>query len=432
MAPPHDRSSRRWWRWLWHGTLPSIVALALARRAETAAAEDRRKCTDREKDCGYFGCYPPGSACPPRCDQHDSPESCHAITTATGSQACVFNPQYSGGKGRCQKNVQCFDLGGSKCSRSCKRCDEFGCLPNGTDCPASCGAFDDAIACETLGGVAGGVACQWDAEGAQCAPVPLRELRRTLFPPPLLPFPALTIRDGATITPPGYPGPTGTSSTPAVANTSANPVSENGFANGAASPSPTGGLLDWRGMEGRPERLTLFVGVGVAAVGLVCVASLLYYRRAKKRRMNEALAAGLPDRDDDVRRSALSSAMPENPPRTLFHRESLISHISRAVRRLNADQPPPSPRALQQQQQAKPDPEPLEAVESPAHSSPFVEPILFRPSALNLPRKLSGSLSTIDVDAESPLARIAESNLDPEAYISDTTTSAILTSPFKS
>ncbi|KAG5457262.1 MAG: hypothetical protein BJ554DRAFT_2773, partial [Olpidium bornovanus] len=310
------------------------------------------------------------------------------------------------------------------------RCDEFGCLPNGTDCPASCGAFDDPVACETLGGVAGGVACQWEPERLRCAPVPLPELRRTLFPPPLRAFPAVIIRDGVAIFPPGYPVPNTTASTPAAADRSGNPASGDGFANGAASPSPTGGLLDWRGVEGRPERLTLFIGVGVAAVGLVCVASLLCYRRAKKKRMNEALASGLPDRDDDARRSAPSSVAPENPPRTLFHRESLLSHISRAVRRLNADQPPaPAPAQHQhphQQQRANPALGPPEAAEPPGRSS------VFQTAVLNFPRKLSGGLSTIDVDAESPLARIADNNLDPESYISDSTTSGILTSPFKS
>lgn len=283
-----------------------FVLLGVARSAEGAS------CLATDVNCGYFGCFPVGTTCPADCDTFLDPASCHAVKAADGRQACMYNPQYSLGKGLCQKAVTCFDLEGGKCSDECFRCGYFGCLPDGTDCPALCEEFGDPRRCADMGGVAGGMACQWNVTAVDCQPVPLAQLTRTLEPAPLLAHPAPLIRNGATITPSAFPNASPTSS---------------------SAPFDAPPPMTWKGASGRPNRLALYIGLAIAALGLICAAALVYHQRSKKRELNKALALGVPRQGGG--RPTLSSAMApggdENRPRTQFRRGSLIVHIRQAL-----------------------------------------------------------------------------------------------------
>lgn len=294
--------------------LPTILIAALLAVA-FATADPRPACSDSQTDCGYFGCFPPGSICPADCDTFNGTDTCTAVMTADNRQACMFNPQYSKGKGICQKNVTCYNLPGGKCSPECFYCGYFGCLPSATKCPASCDKFDSASECETLGGVAGGMACQWDTSVAKCGQVPLAKLTRTLDPTPIRAFPALTIdENGATITPPGFPV--------------------------AQPPTPTedaAPFLDWAGAQNSPRRVALYVGFSIAVFGLISFLALMVYRRATKAQRNKALAEGLPVRNSgDLEADGMAGAP------ALFHRESLIVHVREAIEgEQNQPQQPP-------------------------------------------------------------------------------------------
>ncbi|KAG5461119.1 MAG: hypothetical protein BJ554DRAFT_6735, partial [Olpidium bornovanus] len=91
--------------------------------------------------------------------------------------------------------------------------------------------------------------------------------------------------------------------------------------------------VNWAGASGRPNRLALYIGLSIAALGLICAAALVYHQRSKKKEQNKALAFGAPRQGGG--RPTLSSAMApggnENRPRTQFRRGSLIVHIRQAL-----------------------------------------------------------------------------------------------------
>ena len=350
----------------WRNTLLRVLPLALTAAVCNVAAANpnqNQTCAGSEVDCGYFGCFPPGRKCPADCDTNKAPETCRAVRTADNRQACVFNPQYSEGKGLCQKDVVCYNLPFGQCSSDCFRCHYFGCLPSGTNCPKYCEELGSAQECETLGGVAGGFACQWDRSGGKCGEVPLSNLTRRLDPTPILAHAALTITtDGVTVTPSNYPVDSRTP-TPAPAP--------------APQPKPTSDpdqFLDWAGARDSPTRVALYVGFSIAALGLVSLVALLLFRRRRKAERDRALAAVPPpvkrsppsassasstsewDSDSDSGSDSDSDngsedgeeaagradrridyegeeerEAPAHPPVTLFNRDSLLDHIREAV-----------------------------------------------------------------------------------------------------
>lgn len=301
---PFARASR--------GRPPPLSAFLLVVLLGVACDAKADSCSGTDVDCGYYGCFPGGTTCPADCDTFLDPASCHAVRTANGRQACMYNPQYSLGKGLCQKAVTCFDLEGGKCSDECFRCGYFGCLPDGTNCPALCENFKDPGGCANMGGVAGGMACQWNVTAVDCQPVSLAQLTRTLEPPPLLPHPASVVRNGVTSTPSAFP----------IAPPTA-----------VSAPVDVTPPVNWAGASGRANRLALYIGLSIAALGLICAAALVYHQRSKKKEQNKALAFGAPRQGGG--RPTLSSAMApggnENRPRTQFRRGSLIVHIRQAL-----------------------------------------------------------------------------------------------------
>ncbi|KAG5456498.1 MAG: hypothetical protein BJ554DRAFT_3744 [Olpidium bornovanus] len=133
--------------------LPSAFLLFLAFNAVRGAEV---LCPAPTVDCGYFGCFPPASECPPDCDTFEVPETCHALTSTGLPLASSLGA-----------DVTCYDLGNGECSDDCFHCRYFGCLPSGTNCPAYCDKFG-SLDCESMGGVAGGLACQWNSISEIC------------------------------------------------------------------------------------------------------------------------------------------------------------------------------------------------------------------------------------------------------------------------